>query len=322
MITELAELKAPPTTLSEFMPLHKIINKVDDLLYHCLETCLPDITPFLTEQPSRESSPHSCLEAPRGADEVPLEPSAEATEEVPSLEVPRGTGLEGGLESPRGAVCVIRIGDEAPTPVVVRREFLGGEDTDSDKPLPIPYRLKGKGKGTANTPIELTTDDESNKENRPDKHPGEDWLVFDPNNQEHYVVVAEDAAGDVHAARYIKYVMTEDGPMVYGCDGKGAEVFKKPLQARSEDVRPNLLDNGQIWDDLLYALAPASKLRDMVDRHVHDMKDPGLTADIARYRAQTTTQEELTAQAKKLKERLHANHDRSEEHTSELQSLA
>jgi len=47
----------------------------------------------------------------------------------------------------------------------------------------------------------------------------------------------------------------------------------------------------------------------MVDRHVHDMKDPGLTADIAQYRARTTTQEELTAQAKKLKERLHSNHD-------------
>jgi len=37
-------------------------------------------------------------------------------------------------------------------------------------------------------------------------------MVFDSNNQEHYVVAAEDAAGDVHAARYIKYVMTDDGP--------------------------------------------------------------------------------------------------------------
>jgi len=70
-----------------------------------------------------------------------------------------------------------------------------------------------------------------------------------------------------------------------------------------------MIDNGQIHDDLLYALAPTSKLRDMVDRHVHNMRDPGLTADIARYRAQTTTQEELTVQAKALKERLHTNHD-------------
>ena len=151
MIKELDELTAPPTTLGDFMPPHKIVNKVDDLLYHCLEACLPDIAPFLTEQPSRESGPHSRLETPRGADKVPLEPSAEATEGVPSLEVPRGTGPEGELESPSGAVHVIRIGDEAPTPVVTRREFLAGEDTNSDEPLPIPYRLKGKGKGTANT---------------------------------------------------------------------------------------------------------------------------------------------------------------------------
>src|SRR5712675_1044852 len=176
MITELAALEAPPTTLGDFMPPHKIVNKVDDLLYRRLEACLPNITPFLDEQPSRESGPHSRLEAPRGAGEVPLETSAEATEGEPSLEVPRGTGLEGGLEAPRGAVHVTCIGDEAPTPSVVRREFLGGEDTDSDEPIPIPYRLKGKGRGTVNTPIELTTDDESNKENCHDEHPGEGWL--------------------------------------------------------------------------------------------------------------------------------------------------
>src|SRR5712671_1700020 len=145
MIKELAELETPPTTLGDFMPLHKIVNKVDDLLYRRLEACLPDITPFLTEQPSRESGPHSRLEAPSGADEVLLEPSVEATEGSPNLEVPRGTGSEGRL-----AIRAIRIGDEAPTPVivptpvVVRREFLGGEDTDSDEPLPIPCRLKGK----------------------------------------------------------------------------------------------------------------------------------------------------------------------------------
>src|SRR5712671_3180969 len=187
MIKELAELDEPPTTLGDFMPPHKIVNKVDNLLYSRLEACLPDITPFLTEQPSRESGPHSRLEAPSGADEVPLEPSEEATEGDPSLEVPRGTGSEGGLESSREAICVENIGDEAPTPataptpVVVRREFLGGEDTDSDEPLPIPYRLKGKGRGTVNTPIELTTDDD-------DQHPGEGWITFDPNNCEHYVV--------------------------------------------------------------------------------------------------------------------------------------
>ena len=49
MIKELAELDAPPTTLNNFMPPHKIVNKVDELLYRRLEACLPGITPFLTE---------------------------------------------------------------------------------------------------------------------------------------------------------------------------------------------------------------------------------------------------------------------------------
>src|SRR5712671_4208782 len=119
MIEELSQLDTPPTTLGEFMPPHKIIGKVDDLLYQRLEACLPNISPFLDELPSRESGPQSCLEAPRGAGKVSLEPSEEAVEGVPDLEVPRGTGSEGPLESSREAVRIRFIGEEAPTPTIV-----------------------------------------------------------------------------------------------------------------------------------------------------------------------------------------------------------
>jgi len=264
MIEELSQLDTPPTTLGEFMPPHKIIGKVDDLLYRRLEACLPDISPFLTELPSRESSPQSRLEAPRGAGEVSLEPSEEAAEGVPDLEVPRGTGSEGALESSREAVHVRFIGEEAPTPtivltpVVTRRQVLSEKDSDTDKPLRIPFRLKGKGKGTVTTPIELSTDDEnSDKENTDNNHPGEGWFVYDPNDPEHYVIATE-KGNAIHAAKYIRYTMTDDGAFVEGCNEKGGEVFRKPLQARSEDARPNLIDNGQIRDDRLYSLAPTS----------------------------------------------------------------
>jgi len=78
---------------------------------------------------------------------------------------------------------------------------------------------------------------------------------------------------------------------------------------RSKDTQPNLIDNSQIHNDRLYSLAPASQLRDMVDRHIHNMKDPRLTADVAWFHAQTALQEELTTNAKTLKDRLHHNHD-------------
>jgi len=217
MIKELSELNAPPTTLGEFMPPHKIVGKVDDLLYRRLEACLPDIAPFLNELPSRESSPQSCLESPRGAGEVSLEPSEEAAESTPSLEVPRGTGSEGPLESSREAVHVRFVGDESPIPtitltlVVTRRQVLSEEDSDMDEPLRIPFRLKGKGKGTATTPIELSTNEEgSDKENTVNDHPGEGWFAYDPNNPEHYVIVAE-KNDEIHPAKYIRYTMMDDG---------------------------------------------------------------------------------------------------------------
>jgi len=178
-----------------------------------------------------------------------------------------------------------------------------------DEPLRIPYKLKGKGRGTNTTPIELSTDEEgSNKENLDDNHPGEGWFVYNEHNPEHYVIAAE-GSEDIHATKYIQYAITSDGTFIEGCDKKGGEKFRKPLQAHSENARPNLINNGQIRDDQLHSLAPMSRLRDMVDRHIHDMKDPGLTADVARYRAQVALQEELTTTAKSLKERLHSNHD-------------
>src|SRR5882672_7757029 len=103
--------------------------------------------------------------------------------------------------------------------------------------------------------------------------------------------------------------MTDDGAFIEGCDKKGGEVFRKPLQVHSEDAQPNLTDNSQIHNNRLYSLAPASRLRDMVDCYLHDMKDPGLTADVAWFHAQTALQEELTISAKTLKARLHSNHD-------------
>src|SRR5712671_3278354 len=90
MIKELAERDTPPTTLGEFMPPHKIIGKVDDLLYRCLEACLPNLSPFLEELPSRESGPQSCLESPRGAGEVSLEPSEEAAKSTPTWKSQEG----------------------------------------------------------------------------------------------------------------------------------------------------------------------------------------------------------------------------------------
>jgi len=314
MIKELSDLDTPPTSLGDFMPPHKIVSKVDDLLYHRLEACLPNISPFLNELPSRESGPQSRLESPRGADEVPLEPSEEAAEGSPDLEFPRETGLEGALEPLRQAVHVHFIGDETPTPanvstpVVTRRQVLSEEDSNSSMPLPIPYQLKGKGRGMETEPIELSTDDEGSDKENDDDHPGPGWLIYNAKNPKHYIIATE-KDDDIHAAKYIQYELTSEGSFIEGCDKKGGEVFRKPLQARSKDARPNLIDNGLIRDNHLHSLAPTSKLRDMVDRHIHSMRDPGLTADVARYCAQTALQEELANTTKALKERLHNNHD-------------
>jgi len=61
-------------------------------------------------------------------------------------------------------------------------------------------------------------------------------------------------------------------------------VFKKHIQVRSEDARPNLSTNGQIRDDTSFTHSPnTSKLRDMVDSHVTNERPGTHSQTIARW---------------------------------------
>ena len=57
---------------------------------------------------------------------------------------------------------------------------------------------------------------------------------------------------------------------------------------RSADTRPNLHDDKLIRDDHLHVLHPQASLKELVDRHVHTINDPGVTAEVVRFRSQTT----------------------------------
>src|SRR5712675_3348115 len=43
-----------------------------------------------------------------------------------------------------------------------------------------------------------------------------------------------------------------------------------------------------IRDDHLHVLHPQASLKELVDRHIHAINDPGVTAEVVRFRSQTT----------------------------------
>src|SRR5712671_6728655 len=139
---------------------------------------------------------------------------------------------------------------------------------------------KISSRGNADAPIDLTTsDDDSDKEN--DRiHPGPTWMRYDLRNPEHYRLEIPEHNHITSAARYIRYVFDGEETILEGCDGKQTPIYHKALHARSADTRPNLRDDKFIRDDHLHVLHPQASLKELVDRHIHAINDPGVTADV------------------------------------------
>jgi len=94
-----------------------------------------------------------------------------------------------------------------------------------------------------------------------------------------------------------------------GCDGKQTPIYRKALHARSADSRPNLRDDKLIRDDHLHVFHPHATLKELVDKHLHAINDPGITAEVVRFRAQTTRRGTFNARLKSLEEDIRMNDD-------------
>jgi len=94
-----------------------------------------------------------------------------------------------------------------------------------------------------------------------------------------------------------------------GCDGKQTPIYRKVLHARSADTRPNLCDDKLIWDDHLHVLHPQANLKELMDRHIHAINDPGVTAEVVRFCSQTTRCATFSACLKSLEEDIRMNDD-------------
>jgi len=168
---------------------------------------------------------------------------------------------------------------------------------------------KTNNRGNADAPIDLTTsDDDSDKEN--DRiHPGLTWMRYDPRNPEHYRLDIPEHDHMTSSARYIRYVFDGEETILEGCDGKQTPIYRKALHACSADTRPNLRDDKLIRDDHLHVFHPQAALKELVDRHIHAINDPGVTAEVVRFRSQTTRHATFSARLKSLEEDIRMNDD-------------
>jgi len=168
--------------------------------------------------------------------------------------------------------------------------------------------LKISSKGDKGAPIDLTSSDEDSDKENDRIHPGPTWMRYDRDNAGHYRIDIPE--GDMTSpALFIRYVFDGKETILEGCDGKQTPIYRKALHARSVDTRPNLHNDKLIWDDHLHVLHPQASLKELVDKHVHAINDPGVTAEVVRFCSQTTRRATYNAHLKSLEEDIQMNDD-------------
>jgi len=186
------------------------------------------------------------------------------------------------------------------------------DDSDNDNTpvvkMEVDPPLKISSKGNKDAPIDLTSlDEDSDKEN--DRiHPGPTWMHYDRDNAEHYCI--DIPKGDMTSpALFIRYVFNSEETILEGCDGKQTPIYRKALHARSTDTCPNLRNDKLIRDDHLHVLHPQASLKELIDKHVHAINDPGVLAEVVRFRSQTTRRATYNTRLKSLEEDIRMNDD-------------
>jgi len=188
-----------------------------------------------------------------------------------------------------------------------------GEDSSDDDDFVNTIKMevdsppKRSSRGAVNVPIDLTMSDDSDKENERN-HLGLTWMRYDRTNAEHYRI--DIPKGNMtSAALFIRYIFDGEETIVEGCDGKQAPIYRKVLHMRSADTRPNLHNDKLIRDDHLHVLHPKASLKELVDRHIHTINDPGVIAEVVRFRSQTSRHTTFNACLKSLEEDIRMNDD-------------
>ena len=117
-------------------------------------------------------------------------------------------------------------------------------------------------------------------------HPGEGWIRYDGTQPHLYPIVFLNEEGFAETAKYISYRSINEDTHLVGVRRKGDREYSTPLHARAFPS-PNFNRLG-VKDTDLNIFHPSSTRRLLVDNALIDLKEPGVIADVHRYRAYQT----------------------------------
>jgi hypothetical protein len=108
------------------------------------------------------------------------------------------------------------------------------------------------------------------------------WVKYDPFSKESTRVDYKEG-GTRHTCKWIRYDVKALNPQVEGCQGPVTKIYSRDLHANPH-AAPNFTEPRFFQDDSLQIFHPTHVSRSLVDRAIGDLHDPGLEADISRFR--------------------------------------
>ena len=118
-------------------------------------------------------------------------------------------------------------------------------------------------------------------------HPGVGWALFDAGNTGHYPLVFLNEQDQPEVAKYICFRTVDEETHLVGTWGKGEAEYATPLYAKAYPS-PNFNRCG-VKDTDLNIFHPAHTSRLLVDTALVALRDPGVLADVHRFRAYHNT---------------------------------
>ena len=166
--------------------------------------------------------------------------------------------------------------------------FMRNDSVQSDEPVHLATRYNptiSLSMSPSSSPVQLNPPLSAELDNP--THPGVRWALFDTSNTGHYPLVFLNEQDQPKVAKYICFRTVDKETHLVSTWGKGEVEYTTPLYAKAY-LSPNFNCHG-VKDTDLNIFHPAHTSHLLVDTTLVALRDPGVLANIHRFRAYHNT---------------------------------
>jgi len=177
--------------------------------------------------------------------------------------------------------------------------YMSDDDVQSDKP--VRFAQYNPTISLSSTPSPIPNIPQLMDQLNDPNHPGDRWSEYDRGDVRQYPLIFLNEYGQDEVACYVTFRQIGVDTHLVGTHKRGGPEFSIPLHARAHPA-PNFNRPG-VKDYDLNIFHPSSTSRLLIDNAIIDLKDPGVVANVYRYRAHQSELEAVKRQQVKLDRR-------------------